>query len=73
MGMVPVELFLELGFQGGHLWLLPASGAVEADATPDCRCVEPFTWRGKACDKHIQTYIHKHNLFDMHKQSKASG
>lgn len=51
MGMAHVKLFLELEFQGGHLWMEPGSGAVETDAIPDCRCVEPFTWQGKPCGK----------------------
>lgn len=49
--MAHVKLFLELEFQGGHLWMEPGSGAVETDAIPDCRCVEPFTWQGKPCGK----------------------
>lgn len=46
MGMASAKFLIALGLQGGHLRLLPASWAVEADATPDqaAGVVEPLTW-----------------------------
>lgn len=46
MGMASAKFLLDLGWQGGHLRLLPAASTVEADATTDLAAgvVEPLTW-----------------------------
>lgn len=48
--MAPAKFLLELGLQGGHLRLLLASLAVEADATTNqaAGVVEPFAWQGNS-------------------------
>lgn len=47
MGIASAKFLLELGLQGGHLHLLLASSAVEADATTDqaAGVVELVTWQ----------------------------
>lgn len=47
MGMTSAKFHLELGLQGGRLQLLPASSAVEGDATTDqaAGVAEPFPWQ----------------------------
>lgn len=53
MGMTSAKFHLELGLQAGRLRLLPASSAVEGDATTDqaAGVAEPFPWQRNPCSE----------------------